>query len=686
MPPPAQDNPVQELGSSFQTRAYETECKYLLARLTPRVWLGSMAALWTLLLLGIAWRFVGLNWDSGYHLHPDERFLTMKVPELRWPSSWAEWFDTSRAPHNPFNLPDMGLFVYGQLPLFGAKLVAGRLSCGPPEMEGSCDSYEGILLVGRFLSALFDSGTVLFTLLIARRLLGAVWGLVAGVFVAFTALHIQHAHFYVTDPFATFFLVAAFWAALKWRDSLKARWALLSGAMWGLALACKISSALFAPALGVLVLLPLLQKQPASADGTRGARPWMQVLAGAFVLALAAFWCFRVAHPMGFRGEAWGGILDVRLPIGRDEFKADTFWESLDEQRAITTGERDVPWNLQWFGRRDFVWPARNLLVWGVGWQLMLPAVAAIFLLAWRFRPQARRSPSRREDAAWIAIVLWTLGCFAYHAGQFSKFSRYFLLMTPFVALLGAWAVREAWRISTSLLSSPKRALQVLAWALRAGAAAPIAGTVLWGSAVASIYPREHTRVLASRFLEAQPPGTRIANESAWDDALPLGDKSPFEMLDLRLLDVDNAQKRAHVLDTLETANWLVVSSPRMWTSIPRLSVRHPFTTRYYHALFSGELGWRPEKQWASYPQLNIFGLRWEFPDDDTEEALSVYDHPRVVLFRKTPDWSREKAEQLLPIELTQARDEAPIAELRARGVTVDESALPWLPRLQSSP
>ena len=64
----------------------------------------------------------------------------------------------------------------------------------------------------------------------------------------------------------------------------------------------------------------------------------------------------------------------------------------------------------------------------------------------------------------------------------------------------------------------------------------------------------------------------------------------------------------------------------------------------YCQALFSGELGFERVSEFTSYPR--IFGI--EFPDQTAEEAFSVYDHPRVQIFKKTKNYSPKKTARIL--------------------------------------
>ncbi|MGH7805744.1 MAG: DUF2298 domain-containing protein, partial [Candidatus Binatia bacterium] len=94
----------------------------------------------------------------------------------------------------------------------------------------------------------------------------------------------------------------------------------------------------------------------------------------------------------------------------------------------------------------------------------------------------------------------------------------------------------------------------------------------------------------------------------------------------------------------LAEVDWVILSSNRLWGTIPRLPWQYPLTRRYYEVLFSGRLGFRLERAVTSYPRLGPI----EIPDDGAEEAFTVYDHPKVLIFKKTEEFSKENAKRLL--------------------------------------
>ena len=65
--------------------------------------------------------------------------------------------------------------------------------------------------------------------------------------------------------------------------------------------------------------------------------------------------------------------------------------------------------------------------------------------------------------------------------------------------------------------------------------------------------------------------------------------------------------------------------------------------TRFYKLLFEEKLGFVQTAPFTSYPEL--FGIT--IPDLNAEETFWVYDHPPVVIFRKTKSLSREEFKSL---------------------------------------
>ncbi|MGC9469076.1 MAG: DUF2298 domain-containing protein [Anaerolineae bacterium] len=191
--------------------------------------------------------------------------------------------------------------------------------------------------------------------------------------------------------------------------------------------------------------------------------------------------------------------------------------------------------------------------------------------------------------------------------------------------------------------------------------------------------------ILSLSLVEGAPVKLKtsiIANEH-WDDGLPLpiGGRDPYgdwyqglqtsPTSQMNNYDADELDKRTSLLAWLEEADYIVLSSNRLYASIPRLPKRYPLTTEYYRLLLGGELGFDLVGEFVSFPTL----AGCQFPDQEipfpldapaytnaesctvrlppAEEAFSVYDHPTVLVFAKSPDYSRARTEELLPRSLT---------------------------------
>ena len=168
--------------------------------------------------------------------------------------------------------------------------------------------------------------------------------------------------------------------------------------------------------------------------------------------------------------------------------------------------------------------------------------------------------------------------------------------------------------------------------------------------------------------------GSTQAKESSWDDPLPVGlyGLSPYDYnlglyrteLNFEMYWDDNQEKLERFIGNLDQADYVFISSNRQWGTTTRVPERYPLTTAYYRNLlgcpedrdilwcyrvaepgmFEGELGFTLVKVVQSDP--NLGGLR--FNTQFAEEAFTVYDHPKVLIFQKRPDYNPEKVRSLL--------------------------------------
>ncbi|MBI2916833.1 MAG: glycosyltransferase family 39 protein [Chloroflexi bacterium] len=598
-----------------------------------------------ILLLALALRLYGLDWDQGQLYHPDERAIFMKVEGLRLPTS-LDQFLSRDSPLNP------QWFPYGSFPLYLLKLVSSLFS--------SVDTR----LVGRALTGLFDVGTVLLVYLLAARLWGRRVGLLAAALSAVTVLQVQLSHFYTSDVMLTTFAVATllFLArGLEKRDSLSA---LLAGVAMGLALASKASAAFLAlPILAAYVLQATTGPERPLGDRLRVA------LGGLLVTGAAAGLTAAIAQPYA--------LLDWPT------YFVDTLRESQMARRII-----DMPYTRQYINTPAYLYPIQQLVTWGMGLPLGLAALGGVVYSLWQGAVRRQRND--------LLLLAWVVPYFLLVGGFQVKFLRYMLPLAPFLTIMaarGLLATRD-WMALRQTQGQTKGAGR-WPWPPRTWATVAIALVVglsaLYAVAYVNMYRQPHPAVRLARWAQANlPPGSRVVWE-IWDEGLrPMG----FGGLEVDPYNDDSPEKLDRTLKVLEQASHIYLFSNRMYGTIPRLPERYPMTTRYYQMLFSGELGFKLVRTEVSYPHLpgldlvdNTFsrpgltspeGISRFLPGSLSldlgyaDESFTVYDHPKAMLFQKTADFDPSEVRRKLGAALATQRNG------RAPGLVLSPQRAQW--------
>ena len=397
-----------------------------------------------LILIGVYFRFAWVDWNQGTDLHPDEYGLTAHLTQISIPKSFDEWFNTRLSPMSFYDKYDENgqrtqagpdnRMRWGQWPLIIIRWTA--------EQTGKTD-YGKLRELGRQLSALFDTGSLLFIFLIGQRLYNRRIGLLAASFSALAVMQIQQSHFMTTDNFGAFFTAAAMYCAVRVTQIPKVSetfgvsvwqrdwtWYVLFGIASGMAIASRIN------------LLPLLGMIFVSAFIVYFERLQNDDLFQVFVdasmrlglaLAVAAL-TFRITQPATFRAE--------QGDTGFFTLQANPDWsDSMQVAQSESSGVGGGPPGEQWTNRIALVFPLMNMVLWGLGVPLGLTAWGGFAWALWR----VMKDREREEWRAHLLPLVWAGGYFLFMGTRWVKSIRYFLPIYPFMALFAAWALYEIW-------------------------------------------------------------------------------------------------------------------------------------------------------------------------------------------------------------------------------------------------
>lgn len=533
-------------------------------------------------------RIIGLNWDQGQHLHPDERFLTMVLTDIRLPHSLKDYLDPNTSSLNPYN-NNYSFFVYGSFPINFIKTLGEIFKF---------NSYDQIYLIGRSVTILLDISIVLLIYLISIQVFSIQVGLVAAFFYSISVLPIQLAHFYTVDPFLNFFLVLSFYLLVLLKKQSKTIFkVILLSLFFGLSLACKVSAIYFLPVIFIFFVYYFIKK------------PAYFFLYG-FIFTIFTLIFFRLNQPQAF---STSNFIDWN--------PNPQFIENLKELKSFDKNPYYPP-GIQWLKTTPIIFPLKNIIFWGLGFPLGLIFVFSIiytfyFLIKKHFKGQIFLS----------AILFWVMFLIIFQGSQSVTTMRYFLPIYPFIAILSAVFVNYL-KNNISLFQNKKIIVLMMFIFL------------VYPLSFISIYFKDHSRLIASNWIYQNiAVGSTIATEY-WDDSLPLSignsASSLYQFEEIHVADKDSEEKMSIINNQLKNSNYIILSSNRFYLPIPKNSDIFPLTAKYYKSLFDGSLGFKKIAEFSSLPCFPPVGKPlFCLNDTNSEEAFTVYDHPKVIIFQK---------------------------------------------------
>jgi hypothetical protein len=293
------------------------------------------------------------------------------------------------------------------------------------------------------------------------------------------------------------------------------------------------------------------------------------------------------------------------------------FVENLKQLKDLDNPELLFPPGIQWINAPKFIFPLYNLVVYGMGIPLSILALLSFLYSLKDIVITKRLQPIRIG----IAILLVSIASiFLYQGMQFAMPLRYFYPCYPFLCLLAGWGLHMLWeKVRYGYLVVTILLILCCVWPLL----------------FLAIYSRPHSRITATNWIYTHIPPQSFILSEYWDDPLPLlfsaEQVGMYQTDQLHVFDRESKEKWEAIYLLLQKGDYIVLSSNRTYKPIQSHRDIYPATARYYDALFSGKLGFLNVYEGTSYP--GIFGI--SLNDDSADETFTVYDHPKVLIYRK---------------------------------------------------
>ncbi|MFA5770569.1 MAG: glycosyltransferase family 39 protein [Patescibacteria group bacterium] len=513
-------------------------------------------------------RIFSINWDQGFHLHPDERMLIMVAEKI-----------------NFFKNLNPDFFNYGSLPIY---LLKGSSQLIDFIFNKNLSNYAGMLIVGRNLSVFFDLITICLIYKIGQLLFKVnKIALFSCLLYAIAFFPIQNSHFFVVDVFLNTFITGLIYTLLVYFKSPSIKKIIVLSFIFAAMLATKFTAIIFLPIiLGVIVFKTM---KPPFAKATVG-KQLSNLIISLITFSFSLLIFYFLFMPFAF--------------IERAKFISD-----IKAQLRMNSDPYIFPYTLQYVGTLPYLYYLKNIFLWGLGPVISILSIIGLYKI-----------PKRKN----ILFLIFYFLYFLVIGRSSVKFMRYMLPLYPFFTLLAGYGLYKLYEL-----------YKLLAYAL-------VMFALLWSLMFLNIYSFPHTRIAATDWiLKNIPEGSTLAVEH-WDDGMPIYGGEKYLHQELTLYDQpDNDIKWQTLNEKLKKSDYIIIASNRLYIPLQKLSdcqkykACYPLTAQYYQKLFSEKLGFKKVSEFSAYPGFRISNFKFHINDDLADESFTVYDHPKILIFKR---------------------------------------------------
>lgn len=396
-----------------------------------------------------------------------------------------------------------------------------------------------------------------------------------------------------------------------------------------------------------------------------------------FVWGVSKFRVLRAQVPLWLRLSSAGAlsflIFCLLSPWSLLDYQG--FMNSMNYEWSVVS-DAGACYVLQFKDTPRYIFHLQNLISVELWWPLGITAVLGMVWVLGRFVLQLFQPVSSgailpapflknkgfRFILPELILLSWFIPYFAFIGGWNTKFIRY---MVPLAPVFCIFAAIFLWNVFDRLPKNLERFIKPALLALTVG------GSLFYSMAYMHVYRYAHPWLDSSGWIYKNIPlGSKIYNE-AWGDGLPV-DLNPqqdsrldrpmnpglYQLQDLTPYELhgfptdDSPVKKNYYANMIPQADYIAISSKKLWYTLtdetpefrPHGFNAYPVTSRYYRALWAGLLGYKMLHEFHNFPSL----LGWAHPDDMAEESFSVYDHPRVYIFKKVEQVTPERILEIL--------------------------------------